>query len=451
MSDVLTRSRLAIDGGPQAVPDGAGDMFTWPIVTAEDEAAVLDVLHRGAMSALDVTREFETEYAAWQGSRYALAHSSGTTALQAAMFACRVGVGDEIICPSITYWASALPAFSLGATIVFADVDPHTLCLDPADIEHRITERTRAIVAVHYLGHPADMGPIMEIARRRGVKVIEDVSHAHGGLYQGRPVGTIGDVGAASLMTHKGLPAGEGGMLTTDNREVFERALAFGHYERFGATPASLPIETEDLRPFAGLPLGGLKNRMHQMSAAVGRVQLRHYPQRMAEIQRAMNHFWDLLEGVPGVRPHRPAPGSGSTMGGWYSPHGLYRPEELGGLSVTRYTQAVQAEGVSCSPGLNSPLHLHPLLNTADVYGHGRPTRIANAARDVRQPAGSLPVSEAAGGRAFRIPWFKHYRPQVIEAHAQAFRKVAEQAPMLLAGDPGDPSHLTGWRIYTPT
>jgi hypothetical protein len=91
------------------------------------------------------------------------------------------------------------------------------------------------------------------------------------------------------------------------------------------------------------------------------------------------------------------------------------------------------------------------LLNTADVYGHGRPTRIANATRDVRQPAGSLPVSETAGARAFRIPWFKHYRPQVIEAHAQAFRKVAEQAPELLAGDPGDPPHVTGWRTYTPT
>ena len=134
------------------------------------------------------------------------------------------------------------------------------------------------------------------------------------------------------------------------------------------------------------------------MSAAVGRVQLRHYPQRMAEIERAMNHFWDLLEGVPGSAPTARRRTPGSTMGGWYSPHGLYRPEELGGLSVTRYTQAVQAEGVSCSPGLNSPLHLHPLLNTADVYGHGRPTRIANATRDVRQPAGSLPVSERSAG-----------------------------------------------------
>ena len=106
------------------------------------------------------------------------------------MFGCGVGVGDEIISPSVTYWASCLPAFSLGATVVFADIDPDTLCIDPNDIEHRITERTKAIVAVHYCGHPADMDPIMEIARRHNIKVIEDVSHAHGGRYKGRTVGS---------------------------------------------------------------------------------------------------------------------------------------------------------------------------------------------------------------------------------------------------------------------
>src|SRR5919202_4824155 len=267
---VTTTSKLAALGGPKAVQADSGDMFTWPIVTPEDEAAVLDVLRRGAMSGTDVTRQFEQEYAAWQGATYALGHSTGTAALHAAMYGCGVGVGDEIICPSITYWASCLPAYSLGATVVFAEIDPHTLCLDPNDVEHRITPRTKAIVVVHYLGHPADMDPIVEIAERHGVKVIEDVSHAHGALYKGRKVGTLGDVAAASCMTGKSLAIGEAGMLTTDDREIYERALAFGHYERFGPNAA---LETEYLRPLAGLPLGGYKYRMHQMSAAVGRVQ----------------------------------------------------------------------------------------------------------------------------------------------------------------------------------
>src|SRR5581483_10593149 len=240
-------------------------------------------------------------------------------------------------------------------------------CLDPGDIEHRLTERTKAIVVVHYLGHPADMDPILDIARRHGVKVIEDVSHAHGALYKGRKVGTLGDVAAASLMTGKSLAIGEAGMLTTDDREIYERALAFGHYERYGP---NADLQTAYLRESTGLPLGGYKYRMHQMSAAVGRVQLRYYDARMAEIQRAMNYFWDRLEGVPGLRAHRPPKGSGTTMGGWYAARGLYVPEELGGLSVTRFAQAVRAEGAPCSPGVNAALHLHPLFNTVDVYGH---------------------------------------------------------------------------------
>jgi len=160
-------------------------MFTWPIVTQEDEEAVLAVLRRGAMSGIDVTQQFEREFATWQGAKYALGFSAGTAAIHAAMFGCKVGVGDEVICQSTTYWATCIQAMSLGATVVFADIDPNTLCIDPNDIEHRITERTKVIVVVHYLGHPADMDAIMPIARRHGLKVIEDVSHAQGGLYKG--------------------------------------------------------------------------------------------------------------------------------------------------------------------------------------------------------------------------------------------------------------------------
>lgn len=436
----MAESKLALFGGPKAVPTTKDKLFAWPIITKEDEKAVLEVLRRGGMSGTDVTVEFEKEFAAWQGVKYALGCSSGTAALHSAMFGCKVGVGDEIICPSVTYWASCLQAFSLGATVVFAEIDPRTLCLDPNDIEHRITDRTKAIMVVHYLGYPADMDAIMAVARRHNIKVIEDVSHAHGGLYKGRKVGAIGDVAGYSLMSGKSLVAGEAGMLTTNDREIYERAAAFGHYERFNDS-----IETAALIPFRGLPLGGYKYRMHQLSAAVGRGQLKYYDQRMNEIQQAMNCFWDLLEGTAGIRPHRPAKDSGSTMGGWYAAHGLYVPEELEGLSVTRFAEAVRAEGVNIGPGANLPLHLHPLLNTCDVYGHGKPTRIANAKRDPRQPPGSLPVSEGIGKRTFSIPWFKRYQPRIIARYAKAFKKVARYYRELLKDDPGDPPSLGNW------
>jgi len=439
---IATKSQLALYGGPKSVQIEAGDMFQWPIITPEDEAAVLDVLRRGAMSGTDVTIKFEEEFAAWQGTKYALACNNGTSALQSALYGCGISVGDEIICPSLTYWASALPVLALGASVIFADIEPDTLCIDPNDIEHRISPDTRAIVVVHYMGHPADMDPIMAIARRHNLKVIEDVSHAQGGLYKGRMLGTIGDVAGMSLMSGKSFAIGEGGILVTNDQEIYERALAFGHYERYDDR-----ITTQNLRPYRNLPLGGYKYRMHQLSSAVGRVQLKQYDERIAEIRHAMNYFWDLLADVPGLQAHRVNEEGVNTMAGWYAPHGLYKPAELGGLSVTRFAEAVRAEGSVCWPGINKPLHIHPLLTEADVYGHDRPTRIAHAHRDLIREQGALPVSETIGAMTYSIPWFKHYRPEIIEEHANAFRKAAEHASELLADDPGNSPELTSWPV----
>jgi len=169
----------------------------------------------------------------------------------------------------------------------------------------------------------------------------------------------------------------------------------------------------------------------------------------VADIQAAMNHFWDRLEGTPGIAAHRPPKGSGSTMGGWYCAHGLYRPEELGGLSATRFCEALRAEGVAdAAPGANMLLHLHPLFNDADVYGHGKPTRIAHSDRDLRQRAGSLPVSEATPGRVIWIPWFKKPKLELIDEYAEAYCKVSAGHRELLAGDTGDAPEVGGWHFY---
>ena len=435
--------KLALLSGTRAAQIDPEDMFDWPLVTPEVEGAVLEVLRAGKMSGTDVTKQFEQEFAAWHGVKYALAHNTGTASLQGAMFGLGIGKGDEIICPSITYWASCLPVYALGGTVVFADIDPQTLCIDPNDIEHRITDRTKAIIVVHYGAYPGDMDAILDIARRHDVKVIEDPSHAHGALYKGRLVGTMGDAAGFSLMSGKSLACGEGGILLTNDRRIYERALLFGHYARH------TEITLDELAAGAYLPWGGHKYRMHQLTSAMARVQLTKYDDEMAEINKAMNYFGDLVEDAPGIRVHRPPKDSGLTMGGWYAPLGLYNAEELGGLSISRFCEAVNAEGVSCSPGCNKALHLHPLFNTADVYNAGQPTRNANLPPgvDVRQALGSLPVAEGIQSRVFRIPWFKHYRPRVIEAYAAAFSKVAENYADLLAGDPRDPDELGSWGL----
>jgi dTDP-4-amino-4,6-dideoxygalactose transaminase len=429
----MSAPQLALHGGPKSVTLDPGNLFTWPIVTNEDEEAVLAVLRRGGMSGTDVTKEFEAEFAAWMGTKFALGYPSGTESLRGAMWACGVGLGDEIICPSITYWASAAPAQQLGAAVHFCDIEADTLCLDPNDLEHRIGPRTKAIVVVHYAGHPADMDPILEIAKRHNVKIIEDVSHAQGSLYKGRMCGTMGDVGAMSLMSGKSLAVGEAGMLVTSDRDIYERAIAYGHYERTGApsnyNPPDQQITNDDLKLYSGIPIGGFKHRMHQLSSAMGRVQLRHYPDRIIEIQRALNRFWGLLADVPGIRAHRPDQWPGSTMGGWYFARGLYHAEELGGLPCAKFTEAVRAEGVgACGQGANYPLHTHNVFHTADVLGAGKPTALAFTERDVRQGPGSLPVAESIREICLGVPWFKHDVPEQIEQYAAAYRKVAEHA-----------------------
>lgn len=427
------KHKLSIHGGPKSMTNDSGDLLTWPIVTEEDEQAVLDVLRQGKMSGTDITKKFEQEFAAWIGMKYALGYCNGTASLHAAMWACGVGAGDEIICPSMTYWASALPALSLGAAVNFADIDPETLCLDPQDIEHRICEKTKAIVVVHYAGYPCDMERILLLAEKYQIKVIEDVSHAHGSLYQGRMCGTLGDIGAMSMMAGKSFAAGEAGMIVTNDRHLYERCIAFGHYERTGGSSRFNPLDTQitdpQLAQYAGVPIGGYKHRMNQTCSAMGRVQLKYYPERMKEIQKALHYFWDVLGHVPGIRPHRPPKNSGSTMGGWYYPQGLYRGEELGGLPCEKFCEAVRAEGVpACYPGGNDPLHLHPVFHTADIFNMGKPTMIAFGQRDVRQGQGTLPVSERIHAISFSVPWFKQYRPEIIEEYAEAFRKVAENS-----------------------
>jgi dTDP-4-amino-4,6-dideoxygalactose transaminase len=322
----------------------------------------------------------------------------------------------------------------MGATVNFADIDPETLCIDPDDIEHRIGPRTKAIMVVHFGGYPADMDRIMAVARKYDLKVIEDVSHAQGSLYKGRKCGTIGDVGAFSMMSGKSLVAGEAGCLLTNDREIFERAICFSHYERVNASNFNVPsfsLQNKELKRVSGIPLGGFKHRLNQLCSALGRSQLKKYPKTIKNIQAGMNHFWDLLEGLPGIHAHRPPEDSASTMGGWYYPHGLYQADELGGLPLARFAEAVKAEGSICNPGMNFCLHLMPLYQDADIYGTGKASVIAFSERDVRQKAGDLPNCENAKAFTYAIPNFTFDDSQVIEQHANAYRKVVENYKQL--------------------
>jgi dTDP-4-amino-4,6-dideoxygalactose transaminase len=247
------------------------------------------------------------------------------------------------------------------------------------------------------------------------------------------------------MMTGKSFAVGEAGMIVTNDRHIYELAIMFGHYIR----QTDPGVITEPiLQGLVGMPFGGYKNRLNQTVAAMGRVQLKYYPQRIAEIDKAMNYFWDQLESVPGLKAHRSPKDSGHYKGGWYCPAGIYHPEELNGLSATRFCQALQAEGVADAlPGVNKPLHLHPIFSTIDIYGHGKSTRSAHHDTDIRQLAGSLPITEKISTRIVRIPHFKHFDKQIIDTYVAAYKKVVANADQLLKDDNYDDTKIGGWNL----
>lgn len=441
--------KLAILGGEPifekgVTPPQITEMLKWPIITQEDEQAALEVIRNNSYSGTDITRKFESEFAQWIGTNHAVAYCNGTMSLAAAMFGIGLGKGDEIICPTKTYWASIVSAMTFGAVPVFCNITD-MLTMDPDDIERVISPKTKAIMVVHYIGYPCDMDRICAIAKKHNLKIIEDVSHAQGGLYKGKRLGTFGDVAAMSLMSTKSFSAGELGIVVTNDRKVYERAVAYGHYDRNNANNIK---EESSLFPYYHMALGGVKGRANQLCCAIARVQLKYYDERCAEIRKAMNYFWDLLEGLPGIKAIRVDESTGSNMAGFYCAAGAYYPDELHGLTLKTFVKAVREElggdiSWGVTDGINLCLHTHNIFKTFDFDNSGTPTRIANALRDVRLL--DEPLDSAAYRYCFTVPWIKKYDKEYIEKIASAFRNVIENHMELISSDVADATQGGRW------
>jgi perosamine synthetase len=196
-----------------------------PYIGAREKELVLEALDSGWVSSIGkYIDQFEAGFARYCGTEYALAVSNGTTGLHLALAALGLQPGDEVIVPDLTFVATANAVAYTGATPVLADIDPDTLCIDPASVKSLITERTRAIMPVHLYGHPSDMDALNEIGTAHGIDIIEDAAEAHGAEYKGRRVGGLGKCGVFSFYGNKVITTGEGGMLTTNDREFYLRA-----------------------------------------------------------------------------------------------------------------------------------------------------------------------------------------------------------------------------------
>lgn len=275
----------------------------------EEAIALLQVLDNLAPSCGVKVQQFEKEFAAFCGTKYALSVTSATTGLTLAGIAAGVGEGDEVITTPITWVATAMAFSDLGAKIVFCDVDPRTLNLDPEKLEALITPRTKAIVPVHLFGQCCEMDKICEIAQRHGVAVIEDCAHNPGGEYRGVKSGALGDMGVFSFHQQKNMSTlGEGGMLTTSSREFYERVLSYRSLccRTYGGSSKYLPIDEEQH------PMGkeywklyfddiGYNYRMTDAQAAVGIEQLKKLERHNRRRIQLAERLTERLQGVRGL------------------------------------------------------------------------------------------------------------------------------------------------------
>lgn len=336
-------------------------------------------------------RAFEHAWAEATEVPHALSFNSLTTGLMAAMGAIGLEPGDEVICPPYTMSASATSALFYGGVPVFADIDPETFCIDPASVAQRITPRTRAVVAVHLFGHPADMDALLALCEPRGIAVIEDAAQAPGIRYKGRPVGSIGSIGGFSLNYHKHIHTGEGGVMTTRDPRLARRlSLIRNHGENIMAEDAA----AEELSNMLGA-----NYRLTELQAAIGLAQLPRLESILRHRQRLGAHLCRRLQDLPGITPATVREGC---------EHAFYLypirfDAALAGLSRTQFVRAVAAElpaptGWQTTPlaeGYVKPLYLSPLYQRRIALGsRGFPFNVSGTTPSYAR--GLCPVTERA-------------------------------------------------------
>ncbi|MFW6164023.1 MAG: DegT/DnrJ/EryC1/StrS family aminotransferase [Planctomycetota bacterium] len=420
------RSGLALKRGPKAV---TGTPPPWPVIDETVVRAVSKALETEPLSALrdGTPGAFEKRFAKYHHRRYALMTNSGTAALQLALAGCGLEPGDEVITTPYTWGGTIGAILHHNAVPVFADIDPETLCLDPEAIRGRISKRTRAILPVHIFGMPADMATIVSIAREHGLKVVEDCSQAAGAQYRSKLVGRWGDVGAFSLQASKNLTAGEGGILITSDREIYDRALALGTH----------PVRIEDevyhsqyKRYADGL---NFNFRPHPLAAAIAGAQLSKLAGWVREKNRNFRRLFDRVEGI--VEPH----GAAFRREHKGLVHGYHRVSlkfvhpDLAGLPHSVLLKALRAEGMDVGGYVETPVPLRRRFRDLRFYGRGCPWTCRHALRLPDYSPGNWPVAEALCSDGEIILQGNHYEydEALMDQYATAFEKLAKYADKL--------------------
>lgn len=352
-----TPPQLAVNGGERL---RTAPWPSWPEWDEADAQAVADVVRSGEWFSMSGTRvkAFGEAFAAFHGAQFGAPCTNGTQALEIALRAAGVKAGDEVIVPPYTFIATASACVQVNAVPVFGDIDPDTYNLDPRAAEAAITERTTAIIAVHIGGCPADMDAFRELAERRGLRLIEDAAQAHGAEWRGRRVGALGDAGTFSFQASKNLNAGEGGIVLTDQPDLFDRAWSLIHVGRIRAGGW-----------YQHEILSG-NYRMTELQAALLTSQMRRLEEQTRRRNENALYLARQLEEIPGIRPLKRD--ERVTCHAYHLFIFRFDAGAFGGLPRPEFIRALNAEGIPCSAGY-TPLYrenaFRPDRNTHPLAG----------------------------------------------------------------------------------
>lgn len=385
---------------------GSAQLFvSWPSFSTDEIDAAARVLRSGKVNYWtgDEGRCFEREFAAHVGCRHAVALANGTLALELALNVLDIGPGDEVVVPSRTFIATASCVVARGAIPVVADVDRDSQNLTAETVRAVLSSKTKAIVAVHLAGWPCEMGSLCELARKHNLKVIEDCAQAVAATYDGRPVGSFGDVAAFSFCQDKIITTGgEGGMLTTNDEALWQRAWSYkDHGKSWDAV-----YRQEHSGVFKWLHESfGSNYRLTEMQSAIGRVALKKLP---AWVERRQQHARRLSESfaqIPALRLTIPPPSVGHS---YYKYYAFVRPERLvAGWNRDRIVRALNDEGVPCGTGSCSEIYLEKAFQSAGLG-----------------PSNRLPIAQELGDTSLMFLVHPTLSDEAIHAAGDAVQRV---------------------------
>ncbi len=361
-----------------------------PYLGDEEIAAVTKVLQSDRLALGPVTVEFETRFAEAIGCKYAVAVNSGTSGLHLAVKALGIGPGDEVITTPFSFIASSNCVLFEGATPVFVDVDPDTFNIDPSLIEAAVTEKTKAILPVHVFGEPADMGPIMDIAKRHNLAVIEDACEAICATYQGGPTGAIGEFGVYGFYPNKQITTGEGGMITTNNKELADLCISMRNQGR-----------ATDMQ-WLTHPRLGFNYRISELTAALGVEQMKKLPEILAKRKEKALLYNDLLKEITEIRFPK----------GWnLEEHSWF----VYAVEVDRHLRDPLIKALG-EKGIQSKAYFSPCIHLQEFY-----------MRDFGYQEGDFPIAERLSQEIIILPFYTAITEDEIRYVRDSIREALDE------------------------